>query len=156
MGAAGTDAALEMADVALMGDDPRKVAGLIGLARWTRATVRQNIVFALYTKLLAAVLLTLGRLPLWGAVVADVGASLLVVLWVCGCWSRRPAGRCGVCRRCRPRGARGAAPYSARRMCPTTTTTTTTAAAATTTTRTDERARRCRTVSGDALPLAQS
>jgi len=81
MGSAGSDTAIEVADVALMGNDPRKVAGLIGLARWTRATVRANIAFALGTKLVAAVLLAFGRLPLWGAVVADVGASLLVVLW---------------------------------------------------------------------------
>ena len=81
MGSAGSDTAIEVADVALMGDDPRKVAGLIGLARWTRATVRANIAFALGTKLAAAVLLAFGMLPLWAAVASDVGASLVVVLW---------------------------------------------------------------------------
>ncbi len=81
MGSAGSDTAIEVADVALMGDDPRKVAGLIGLARWTRATVRQNIAFSLATKLVAAVLLAFGLLPLWAAVATDVGASLVVVLW---------------------------------------------------------------------------
>jgi Cd2+/Zn2+-exporting ATPase len=81
MGSAGSDTAIEVADVALMGDDPRKVAGLIGLARWTRATVRANIAFALGTKLVAAVLLAFGMLPLWAAVASDVGASLVVVLW---------------------------------------------------------------------------
>ena len=79
MGTAGSDTAIEVADVAIMGDDPRKVAGLIGLARWTKAIVRQNIGFSLGTKLLAAGLLAGGALPLWGAVVADVGASLIVV-----------------------------------------------------------------------------
>ena len=79
MGSAGSDTAIEVADVALMGDDPRKVAGLIGLARWTRAIVRQNIAFSLATKLVAVGLLAAGMLPLWGAVVADVGASLIVV-----------------------------------------------------------------------------
>ena len=79
MGSAGSDTAIQVADVAIMGDDPRKVAGLIGLARWTRAIVRQNIAFSLATKLAAAVVLAGGALPLWGAVVADVGASLLVV-----------------------------------------------------------------------------
>ena len=79
MGSAGSDTAIEVADVAIMGDDPRKVAGLIGLARWTKAIVRQNIAFSLVTKLAAAVVLAAGALPLWGAVVADVGASLLVV-----------------------------------------------------------------------------
>ncbi len=79
MGSAGSDTAIEVADVAIMGDDPRKVAGLIGLARWTRSVVRQNVAFSLGTKLLAGVILAAGALPLWGAVVADVGASLIVV-----------------------------------------------------------------------------
>jgi len=79
MGSAGSDTAIEVADVAIMGDDPRKVAGLIGLARWTKAIVRQNIAFSLGTKLLAGGVLAAGALPLWGAVVADVGASLIVV-----------------------------------------------------------------------------
>ncbi|MDO8188124.1 cation-translocating P-type ATPase [Conexibacter sp. JD483] len=81
MGSAGSDTAIEVADVALMGDDPRKVAGLVGLARWTRRTVRQNIAFSLATKVAAAVLLAFGLLPLWAAVATDVGASLVVVLW---------------------------------------------------------------------------
>ncbi len=81
MGSAGSDTAIEVADAALMGDDPRKVAGLIGLARWTRATVRANVAFSLATKLVAAGLLAAGLLPLWGAVVTDVGASLIVVLY---------------------------------------------------------------------------
>lgn len=79
MGSAGSDAAVEVADVALMGDDPRKVAGLIGLARWSRAVVRQNVTFALATKLAALGLLVAGALPLWAAVASDVGASLVVV-----------------------------------------------------------------------------
>ena len=79
MGTAGSPAAVEVADVALMGEDPRRVAELIGLARWTRAVVRQNIAFALGTKALAAIFLILGALPLWAAVGVDVGASLLVV-----------------------------------------------------------------------------
>ncbi len=79
MGSAGSDTAIEVADVALMGDDPRKVAELIGLARWTRTIVRQNIAFALATKLAALGLLAAGSLPLWAAVASDVGASLVVV-----------------------------------------------------------------------------
>ena len=79
MGSAGSDTAIEVADIAIMGDDPRKVAGLIGLARWTKAVVRQNIAFSLGTKLVAGGVLAAGFLPLWGAVVADVGASLIVV-----------------------------------------------------------------------------
>lgn len=79
MGSAGSPTAIEVADVALMGDDPRKVAGLIGSARWTKAVVRQNIAFSLGTKLAAAAILAVGALPLWGAVATDVGASLVVV-----------------------------------------------------------------------------
>ena len=79
MGSAGSATAIEVADVALMGDDPRKVAELIALARWTRAIVRQNIAFALATKLVALGLLAAGSLPLWAAVASDVGASLVVV-----------------------------------------------------------------------------
>jgi Cd2+/Zn2+-exporting ATPase len=79
MGSAGSDTAIEVADVAILGDDPRKVAGLVGLARWTKRVVRQNVVLSLATKALAVALLALGLLPLWGAVVADVGASLVVV-----------------------------------------------------------------------------
>jgi Cd2+/Zn2+-exporting ATPase len=79
MGSAGSDTAIDVADVALMGDDPRKVPELIGLARWTRAIVRQNIAFALATKLAALALLAAGSLPLWAAVASDVGASLVVV-----------------------------------------------------------------------------
>ena len=79
MGSAGSDTAIEVADIAIMGDDPRKVAGLIGLARWTKAVVRQNIAFSLGTKLVAGGVLAAGFLPIWGAVVADVGASLIVV-----------------------------------------------------------------------------
>lgn len=79
MGSAGSDTAIEVADVALMGDDPRKVAGLIGLARWTKAVVRENIGFSLATKLIAVGVLAAGALPLWAAVASDVGASLVVV-----------------------------------------------------------------------------
>lgn len=55
------------------------LAGLIGLGRWTRSVVRQNIAFSLGSKLVAAGILAAGALPLWGAVAADVGASLIVV-----------------------------------------------------------------------------
>jgi len=92
MGSAGSDTAIGVADVAIMGDDPRKVAGLIGLARWTRAIVRQNIAFSLGTKAAAAAVLAAGALPLWGAVVADVGASLIVVANGLRLVRGRPAG----------------------------------------------------------------
>ena len=92
MGSAGSDTAIEVADVAIMGDDPRKVAGLIGLARWTKGIVRQNIAFSLGTKLAAGAVLAAGALPLWGAVLADVGASLVVVANGLRLVRGRPAG----------------------------------------------------------------
>ncbi len=79
MGTAGSPSAIEIADVALMGDDITKVAGLVGLSRWTQAVVRQNIVFSLVVKAVAAVLALSGFLTLWMAVLADVGATLIVV-----------------------------------------------------------------------------
>ena len=93
MGSAGSDTAIEVADVALMGDDPRKAAGLVGLARWTRSVVRQNIAFSLGTKLLALVVLAGGALPLWAAVATDVGASLIVVANGLRLLRRSPRGR---------------------------------------------------------------
>ena len=79
MGTAGSPTAIETADIALMGDDLTKVAKLIGLSRWTRVVVRQNIMFSLVVKAIAAVLAVAGMLTLWMAVLADVGATLLVV-----------------------------------------------------------------------------
>ena len=79
MGTAGSPTAIETADVALMGDDLGKLAEFFGLARSTRRIVRQNIVFALAVKAIAAVLALAGVLTLWLAVLADVGATLLVV-----------------------------------------------------------------------------
>lgn len=79
MGAAGTDVALETADVALMTDDLRQLPVAIRLARKTSAIVRQNIGFALVTKLAFMALAVGGVATLWMAVAADVGASLLVV-----------------------------------------------------------------------------
>jgi len=80
MGGAGSPAAIETADVVLMGDDLRKLAGFVALARTTRHIVRQNIGFSLSTKAIAAGFALAGLLPLWLAVLADVGATLLVVI----------------------------------------------------------------------------
>lgn len=79
MGAAGSDTALETADVALMDDDPRKLAEFIQLSRRTGAILRQNIALALGIKVVFLVLAVLGSATLWMAVFADMGASLLVV-----------------------------------------------------------------------------
>jgi Cd2+/Zn2+-exporting ATPase len=80
MGAAGTDVAIETADVALMGDDLSRLPFVIALSRRTVRTIRQNIVFSLAVKT-AFILLTLaGYSPLWLAVLADTGTSVLVVI----------------------------------------------------------------------------
>lgn len=79
MGAAGTGTAIETADVALMDDDPRKLATFIRLSRATHRVLVQNIVLALGIKAVFVVLAVTGHATLWMAVFADVGTSLLVV-----------------------------------------------------------------------------
>ena len=78
MGAMGTDAALDTADIALMSDDLHRLPWLIDHARATRRTIRQNIAFALGTKAVFVVLSLAGWSTLWLAIAADMGASLLV------------------------------------------------------------------------------
>jgi Zn2+/Cd2+-exporting ATPase len=80
MGAAGTDVALETADIALMGDDLNGVAEALELSRRTSRVIRQNVGLSLVTKLVALVLAALGFVNLWIAVAADMGTSLAVTL----------------------------------------------------------------------------
>lgn len=80
MGGAGTDSALETADIALMGDDLSKLPYTIRLARRTLAVIRQNIAFSLGIKALALALIAPGWLTLWMAIFADMGATLIVTL----------------------------------------------------------------------------
>ena len=79
MGAAGSDAAIETADIALMSDDLSRLPWLIGHSRRTINIIRQNIVFSLAIKLLFVVLTFAGHASLWTAIAADMGASLLVI-----------------------------------------------------------------------------
>ena len=79
MGAAGTDAALETADIALMGDDLGKIADTMRLSRAAKRVILQNITLALAIKAVFLVLAVGGVATLWEAVFADVGASLLVI-----------------------------------------------------------------------------
>jgi Zn2+/Cd2+-exporting ATPase len=79
MGAAGTATALEIADVAIMDDDPRKIADFIGLSRHAGWVLKQNIGLALGIKIAFLGLAVAGHATLWMAVFADMGASLLVV-----------------------------------------------------------------------------
>jgi len=79
MGAVGSDAAIETADIALMTDDIGKIPWLIGHSRRTMTIIRQNIGISLATKALFVGLTALGMASMWGAIAADVGVSLLVV-----------------------------------------------------------------------------
>jgi len=79
MGAAGTDTALETADVALMDDDLRKIPDFIRLSKKTHRVLMQNITIALGIKAVFLVLALTGESSLWMAVFADMGASLIVV-----------------------------------------------------------------------------
>lgn len=79
MGAAGTATAIETADVAIMDDDPRKIAGFIGLSRRCASILKQNITLALGIKVVFFSLALSGNATLWMAVFADMGGSLLVV-----------------------------------------------------------------------------
>ncbi len=80
MGGAGSQQALETADVVLMGDDLRQLPFLVRLSRRTRRTVRANIIFAMTVKAAIFGLAAAGAGSLWLAIVADVGASLAVIL----------------------------------------------------------------------------
>ncbi|MGE7907787.1 heavy metal translocating P-type ATPase [Peribacillus sp. NPDC094092] len=80
MGGAGTDTALETADIALMGDDLSKLPYTIRLSRKTLKIIKQNITFSLVIKILALLLIAPGWLTLWMAIFADMGATLLVTL----------------------------------------------------------------------------
>lgn len=80
MGGAGTDVALETADVALMSDDLSKLPFLVSLSRCALAVVKQNIALALTLKLAAVLAVFLGWLTLWLAILADMGATILVTL----------------------------------------------------------------------------
>jgi Zn2+/Cd2+-exporting ATPase len=79
MGAAGTDTAIETADVALMDDDPRKLAELMRISAHTSHVLWQNIAVALGVKVVFFVLTMTGSASLWLAVLADMGASLVVI-----------------------------------------------------------------------------
>jgi len=79
MGAAGSDAAIETADIALMSDDLSKLPWLIHHSRRALAIIRQNITFSLFVKALFVVLTFAGYASLWAAIAADMGASMLVI-----------------------------------------------------------------------------
>ena len=80
MGALGSDAAIEAADVVLMTDEPSKIAAIMQIARKTIRISNENIVFALGVKFLVLILGALGRANMWAAVFADVSVSVIAIL----------------------------------------------------------------------------
>ena len=80
MGALGSDAAIEAADVVLTDDRPSKIPKAIKISRKTTAIVKQNIIFSLFVKGAVLVLGALGIAPMWAAVFADVGVAVIAIL----------------------------------------------------------------------------
>jgi len=80
MGALGSDAAIEAADVVIMDDDISKISTAISLSKRTLGIVKQNMFFAISSKVLILILGTLGIMTLWGAVFADVGVLIITVI----------------------------------------------------------------------------
>ncbi len=87
MGAMGSDAAIEAADIVLMDDNPLKIATAIRISKKTLTIVKQNIVFAIGVKLIALILGALGLANMWAAVFADVGVSVIAILNAMRCLS---------------------------------------------------------------------
>lgn len=80
MGALGSDAAIEAADVVLMTDEPSKIVSAIRVARKTRAIVWQNIIFAMGVKVIVLILVAGGMATMWEAVFGDVGVTVIAIL----------------------------------------------------------------------------
>ena len=80
MGALGSDAAIEAADVVIMTDEPSKIANAINLSRKTMRIVKENIIFAILVKVLVLILTAIGISTMWEAVFADVGVSVIAII----------------------------------------------------------------------------
>ena len=80
MGAMGSDAAIEAADVVLMDDDPQKIAKAIKISRKCLRIVYENIIFAIGIKLICLALGAVGLANMWLAIFADVGVMIIAVL----------------------------------------------------------------------------
>jgi Cd2+/Zn2+-exporting ATPase len=89
MGALGSDAAIEAADVVLMDDDPGKIAKAIRIAKKCLRIVKENIVFAIGVKLICLALGALGIANMWLAIFADVGVMVICVLNAIRCLAVR-------------------------------------------------------------------
>lgn len=80
MGAMGSDAAIEAADIVLMDDNPKNITKAIKISRRTLSIAKQNIIFALVVKVAVLVLAAVGIATMWAAVFADVGVCVLAIL----------------------------------------------------------------------------
>ena len=80
MGAMGSDAAVEAADIVLMDDDIRKIPTILKIARKTMKIVRANVIFAIAVKVLILILSAVGLASMWAAVFGDVGVSVICIL----------------------------------------------------------------------------
>lgn len=80
MGGLGSDAAIEAADVVIMTDEPSKLVNAIKLSKRTMRIVKENIIFAIFVKVLVLVLSALGVATMWEAVFADVGVSIIAII----------------------------------------------------------------------------
>ena len=80
MGALGSDAAIEAADIVIMTDEPSKIANAIKLSKKTMRIVKENIIFAIGIKIAVLILSALGLSTMWQAVFADVGVSIIAII----------------------------------------------------------------------------
>ena len=80
MGALGSDAAIEAADIVLMDDDISKIVTAIHISRKTLKIVKENIIFAIAIKILMLILSAIGHANMWAAIFADVGVAIICVL----------------------------------------------------------------------------
>ena len=80
MGGLGADSAIEAADVVLMTDEPSKIVNAIQLSKRTMRIVKENIIFAIFVKVLVLILSAFGLSSMWEAVFADVGVSVIAIV----------------------------------------------------------------------------
>jgi len=76
----GSDAAIEAADIVIMTDEPSKIVDAIKLSKKTMKIVKENIVFAIFVKILVLILCAFGIASMWMAVFGDVGVSIIAIL----------------------------------------------------------------------------